>query len=297
MQHQIKEFIIFVLAATSLVACGPTAKFAYQTENLTAPAKVTFQNESEKAEAYEWYFGDGDTAQVVDPSHRYMASGNYEVRLRAKSGKRKDDISKRIVVKPPDRCLVEIQTPYGNMLAELYDDTPQHRDNFLKLAEEGFYDSLLFHRVIDGFMLQGGDPESKAAPEGKALGSGGPGYQVDAEMEAGHVHLKGALAAARMGDGANPRRRSSGSQFYIVQGKPTQEVMLKGIEKRNGIRYDEEQLKAYEEQGGTPFLDGQYTVFGRVIEGIEVVDEIGKVATDQRNRPTQDVMMKVIVIK
>lgn len=294
--NNIKVFFYLPLL-TMAVACGTTAKFSYQVEDSTAPAKVTFQNESEKAENYEWYFGDGDTAQVVNPTHRYTASGNYEVRLRAIAGGRESEFTERIVIKAPNRCLVEIQTPYGNMLAELYDDTPQHRDNFLKLAEEGFYDSLLFHRVIDGFMLQGGDPESKGAADGKPLGTGGPGYQIEAEMEAGHIHLKGALAAARMGDAANPQRRSSGSQFYIVQGKPTQEAMLKNIEKRNGIRYEEKQIEAYEERGGTPFLDGQYTVFGRVIEGMEVIDKIAAVATDERNRPTQDVMMKVIVIK
>jgi peptidyl-prolyl cis-trans isomerase B (cyclophilin B) len=297
MKTQIINIVALFALILSLSSCGVTAEFAYEAEELVAPAVVDFENQSEKAEAYEWFFGDGDTAQVVDPSHRYTASGNYEVRLRAKKGKRTSETTKRIVVKPPQQCLVEIQTDYGDMLVQLYDDTPKHRDNFLKLAEEGFYDSLLFHRVIDGFMIQGGDPNSKEAKSGEPLGGGGPGYQIDAEFEAGHLHMKGALAAARTGDNANPQRRSSGSQFYIVQGREVQEMMLKNIEKKNGIRYEESDKLAYQEKGGTPFLDGQYTVFGQVIEGLEVIDKITKVSTNGRNRPDEDVRMKVIVIK
>lgn len=292
------NILTFVILAFSLGSCGVTAKFAYEAEEgLVAPAVIDFENQSEKAENYEWFFGDGDTAQVVDPSHRYTASGNYEVRLRAKNGKRMIEATRKIVIKAPERCLVEVQTAYGNMLVQLYDDTPKHRDNFLKLAEEGFYDSLLFHRVIDGFMIQGGDPNSKDAKANEPLGGGGPGYQIDAEFEAGHLHVKGALAAARTGDRVNPERKSSGSQFYIVQGRAVQEMMLQNIQKKSGIRYEEEDIETYKEVGGTPFLDGQYTVFGQVIEGLDVIDKIAKVSKDGRDRPETDVRMKVIVIK
>lgn len=183
------------------------------------------------------------------------------------------------------------------MLVELYDETPQHRDNFLKLAEEGYFDGLLFHRVIDGFMIQGGDPESRNAPSGKALGMGGPGYQVPAEFNSKYVHLKGALAAARQGDQVNPEKKSSGSQFYIVQGKPVSESNLQLTEARNGIQYTPEQKEEYMTIGGTPFLDQGYTVFGRVIDGLNVIDSIATVRTDSRDRPTEDVAMKIRVIK
>ena len=156
------------------------------------------------------------------------------------------------MVKAPETCLVEIETPQGNMLVQLYDETPLHRDNFLKLAEDGFYNDLIFHRVIDGFMIQGGDPNSRDAPPGANLGSGGPGYQIAAEFNESHIHLKGALAAARTGDGVNPERKSSGSQFYIVQGNPVNENMLEMVGVRNGIEYSPDQRKAYAEVGGTP---------------------------------------------
>ena len=206
-------------------------------------------------------------------------------------------MEKRIQISPPDKCLVEIETRFGNMLVELYDETPQHRDNFLKLAEEGYFDGLLFHRVIDGFMIQGGDPESRNAPSGKALGMGGPGYQVPAEFNSKYVHLKGALAAARQGDQVNPEKKSSGSQFYIVQGKPVSESNLQLTEARNGIQYTPEQKEEYMTIGGTPFLDQGYTVFGRVIDGLNVIDSIATVRTDSRDRPTEDVAMKIRVIK
>jgi len=179
----------------------------------------------------------------------------------------------------------------------LYDNTPKHRDNFTKLADEGFYDGLLFHRVINGFMIQGGDPGSKNATKNKRLGSGGPGYQIDAEFNPENIHIKGALAAARMGDAVNPEKKSSGSQFYIVQGNKLTEAQLKQIENRKGIHYTEEQKKLYMETGGTPFLDMDYTVFGRVIEGLDVIDKIAKAKTGQGNRPVKDIWMKIKVIK
>ncbi|MEM9885701.1 MAG: peptidylprolyl isomerase [Bacteroidota bacterium] len=292
------NFIYLLLLAFFVMSCGPTALFTYESEELTAPATIEFKNQSEKAENYVWKFGDGDTAKVSEPSHRYLASGNYEVELIAKDGKKKSIAKKNIVIKAPEICLVELRTPYGDMLIQLFDSTPKHRDNFIKLAEEGFYDSLLFHRVIDGFMIQGGDPNSKGAVAGQMLGTGGPGYQVEAEMLAENVHLRGALAAARSPDSVNPQRKSSGSQFYIVHGKASvEENVLQTVERRNGVAYTEDQKKAYQEQGGYPFLDGQYTVFGKVIEGLEVIGEIAKASKDQRNRPDEDIPMEIVVIK
>ncbi|MBE2208229.1 MAG: peptidylprolyl isomerase [Saprospiraceae bacterium] len=188
-----------------------------------------------------------------------------------------------------------IETEYGNMKVMLYNTTPKHRDNFVKLAKEGYYDDLLFHRIIPNFMIQGGDPDSRNAAPGAMLGMGGPGYQIDAEI--GSPHLKGALAAARMGDQVNPTKASSGSQFYIVQGQPVDDNVLSGLEQQKGIRYSPEQRQLYREIGGAPSLDGDYTVFGEVVEGMDVLDKIAAVPTAPGDRPLQDVKMKVKLVR
>lgn len=242
---------------------------------------------------------------------------------------------------------VLIKTEYGNMVLELYDETPLHRDNFIKLAEEGFYNDLLFHRVINEFMIQGGDPESKNADASKRLGSGGPDYNIDAEIKKGLYHHKGALAAARQGDNVNPERKSSGSQFYIVHGKVYDEEMISQIEERQKFqlmrneamklfqermpevqrlqaegktdsitfiqlevqeaaesavhdslyKISDERREIYTTIGGAPHLDGAYTVFGRVIEGLDVIDSIAKVETNQADRPLADIKMQIELIE
>ncbi len=191
--------------------------------------------------------------------------------------------------------MVEIETSFGIMKVKLYDDTPKHRDNFIKLASEGFYDGTLFHRVIQGFMIQGGDPNSIGAEPGKMLGNGGPGYTLDAEI--GRPHIKGALSAARLGDAQNPTKKSSGSQFYIVQGKKQSIIDVKAQAGFKNITYPDATLKLYEEIGGTPFLDMEYTVFGEVVEGLDIIDKIAAVKVNGQSRPDQDVSMKVRIIK
>ena len=244
---------------------------------------------------------------------------------------------------------VIIETSYGNIAIKLYDETPLHRDNFLKLAREGFYDDLIFHRVINEFMIQGGDPESKNASAEQALGGGGPGYQVDAEIVyPKYFHKKGALAAARTDDQINPQRKSSGSQFYIVQGKvytneevdameqsmiqrqsqtivnkyfePYREEYMKlhaandvqamqkmqeqvmkeaadELEALKSFKMPDQIREAYTTVGGTPRLDDAYTVFGEVVDGLDVVDKIAAVATGAQNRPLQNVVMKMKLVK
>jgi len=187
--------------------------------------------------------------------------------------------------------LVLISTDYGDIKVKLYNETPLHRDNFVKLVKEGFYDGTLFHRVIKSFMIQGGDPDSKNAQPGKRLGNGGPGYTVPAEFNPKLFHKKGALAAARQGDGVNPDRRSSGSQFYIVQGRvlTTEQVAA----------FSEEKKKAYTTVGGTPQLDNAYTVFGEVVEGLDLVDKIASVEVNRIgvDRPIADVKVTMKIIK
>lgn len=245
--------------------------------------------------------------------------------------------------------VVTISTSYGDMVAILYDETPKHKENFIKLAKEHYFDSLLFHRVIQGFMIQGGDPDSKKAQPGQHLGQGGPGYTVDAEFNQKFFHEKGALSAARLSDQQNPAKASSGSQFYIVQGtvipsasieelkidqmklnmamqqfvskpenKPVLDTLQKvyfsgnmeayknklfslipSIEKSTGMKLTKEispeKIKAYTTIGGAPHLDGEYTVFGKVIQGLDVIDKIAAVQKDPADRPVDDIRMKVTV--
>lgn len=184
-----------------------------------------------------------------------------------------------------------ISTEFGDITILLYDETPGHRDNFVKLVKEGFYDDLLFHRVMKNFMIQGGDPNSKGAAPGQGLGSGGPGYTIPHEI--GLPHFRGTLAAARTPDSGNPQKASSGSQFYIVHGNPVSDSQLDAMERRLGITYSPDQRSLYKEIGGRPDLDMEYTVYGEVISGMEVVDEIAAVSVDPRNRPLDDVKMTV----
>ena len=291
-------FPILLLGVLSLAlsscAVKPQANFTIPTQKIVAPAPVAFVNSSKNAESYEWDFGDGGTSTDANPMHVYKHSGNYTVVLKAKKGNKTITTKQMIQVTAPERCLIEIETEFGTMLAELYNSTPKHRDNFLKLAEEGYYNDLLFHRVISGFMIQGGDPQSRNAPAGQALGMGGPRYQIPAEFVDSLAHIKGAIAAARTN---NPEKKSSGSQFYIVQGAPVSEASLNQIEAMRRFHYTPEQRAAYLKLGGTPHLDREYTVFGHIIEGLDIIDKIAAVETAPGDRPKKDVKMKIRVIK
>ncbi len=241
---------------------------------------------------------------------------------------------------------LKIETSAGDIVVKLYNETPKHRDNFIKLAEEGTYEGTLFHRVIKDFMIQAGDPESKKAPKGKMLGSGDVGYTLPAEfVYPRYFHKKGALSAARQGDEVNPKKESSGCQFYIVTGKVYSDSALLNMEQQMGqmrlnnvfnalaqkhmkeiykmrkdgdqeglmnlqdtliaqaeaqvagepeFKFTPEQVKAYTTVGGTPHLDNQYTVFGEVLEGMDVVDRIQRVKTDRSDRPEEDVVIKKV---
>lgn len=243
---------------------------------------------------------------------------------------------------------LRITTTEGEIVVRLYDETPLHRDNFIKLAKEGFFDDTLFHRVIKDFMIQGGDPDSKGAPKGKRLGSGGPGYTIKAEIDPSLCfHKRGALSAARLGDQVNPQKESSGSQFYIVWGKTFNSGELNQMERQMAMQqeqnlmnaavtehrseilslrkarnhaglqelqdkiiaevkqkikdngkptFTEVQREAYTSIGGTPFLDGEYTVFGEVESGLDVVEKIQDCPTDNADRPESDIKMSIKVI-
>lgn len=203
----------------------------------------------------------------------------------------------------------EIRVPQGRMVIRLYDETPVHRDNFEKLVSEGFYDGTTFHRIIEGFMIQGGDPNSRDEDPFND-GQGGPGYTLAAEIVPGLFHKRGALAAARTGDHVNPGRRSSGSQFYVVQGTTFDDQTLGMIEQQirmtardSSFTFSDEARASYNAVGGAPNLDGQYTVFGEIVEGLDVLDDVASIPTPRRtgqrvspqivDRPIDDVKMSV----
>lgn len=195
--------------------------------------------------------------------------------------------------------LVQLTTDSGVVVLRLYNQTPLHRDNFLKLVKQHYFDSLLFHRVIKNFMIQGGDPNSKKALPHIQLGNGGPGYTIPAEFDTSLFHKKGVLAAARNGDNENPKKASSGSQFYIVQGKVFTDAGLDSVEtfRLKGRKLPVAHREVYKTIGGTPHLDMNYTVFGEVESGLEIVDKIAAAARDSNNRPFMDIRMKMKILK
>ena len=191
--------------------------------------------------------------------------------------------------------MIEMVTSQGKITLRLYDETPLHRDNFLKLVENHTYDGLLLHRVIKNFMVQAGDPKSRDAKPGQPLGDGTLGYTVPAEFRPALMHKRGALCAARQGDQVNPKKASSATQFYIVQGQVWDDKTLDMMEQRFGKKFTAEQRKVYTTMGGTPHLDGDYTVFGEVVDGMEVVNKISDLPCDRMDRPVEDV--KIISVK
>jgi cyclophilin family peptidyl-prolyl cis-trans isomerase len=200
------------------------------------------------------------------------------------------------------RTLVEVRTELGTMVIALYNETPEHRDNFLKLVREGAYNGLLFHQVIKGFIIQGGDPDSRDAKPGEALGMGGADHTLPAEIVPGLVHTRGALAAVRSGVGVNPEKRSNAMQFYIVDGRTYTAEELDRVAQRSArlgepVTYTQENKLAYARDGGAPQLDGAYTVFGQVVDGEAVIDAIVAVACDGRDRPMEDIRMFMRIVE
>lgn len=191
--------------------------------------------------------------------------------------------------KPAQMTKVLLKTSMGDIVIALYDETPLHKENFIKLVNDKYYDGVLFHRIIQNFMIQTGDPESKAAKPGQMLGNGGPGYTIPAEFVPGLYHKRGAVAAARMGDNVNPKKESSGSQFYIVDGRVFSTNDLNRVIQMTGKTYSMDQIKDYTSIGGAPHLDGDYTVFGEVVSGMEIVDKIAAQQKDGRDRPIEDI--------
>ncbi|MBN1182157.1 MAG: peptidylprolyl isomerase [Bacteroidales bacterium] len=190
-----------------------------------------------------------------------------------------------------------IKTEFGNITFKLYDETPLHKENMIKLINQGFYKDLLFHRVIQNFMIQGGDPDSKNAPSDKVLGNGGLNYTIPAEFNINCIHKKGALAAARKGDQVNPLKESSSCQFYIVQGKVYTLPELNLLSKQMNTQFNDNQVKTYTTIGGVPYLDYNYTVFGEVVEGLAVVDKIAAQQVNNAKRPLKNITFTIEKLK
>jgi len=205
--------------------------------------------------------------------------------------------TKKTSVQVPHEQRVMLTTDSGSMVIRLSNKTPLHRDNFVKLVKEHFFDSLLFHRVIRDFMIQGGDPGSKHARQGQLLGEGSLAYNIPAEFDTALFHKKGALAAAREADAENPTKKSSATQFYIVGGKTFTDAEMDKIEDKLHIKIPENHRLVYRTLGGTPFLDMNYTVFGEVISGLDVIDKIASAPTDGNDRPLKNIRMKIVMLK
>ncbi|MFK7948153.1 MAG: peptidylprolyl isomerase [Saprospiraceae bacterium] len=297
-------YFLFFAFAIIMTSCGGshTAEFDFELTTGEAPVEIAFNNTSKNTTSYEWNFGDGSASSEQSPTKMFYYPGTYNVTLTTINNGKRVETTKSFTLRDAPKRIVEIETEFGVMKAELFNYTPKHRDNFIKLAEEGYYDGTLFHRVMQGFMAQGGDPDSKNATPDQILGRGELDYTLEAEIVPGAYHYKGALAAARQPDRVNPNKVSSACQFYIVHGAPhTSQQLQQYVNQKaqKGIRltYTQNQVDFYNTQGGTPILDMDYTVFGQVIEGIHIIDKLAAVPVGANNRPTKDVPMKVRVVK
>jgi len=254
------------------------------------PAHLTFENKSENANAYIWKVNSEVVAESENLDYTFLESGRYLVELEAQKDSKKDKKQTEIIIEASIQCHVLIKTSLGNLVVQLSEQTPRHLNNFVQLVESNYYNGLTFHRVIDGFMIQGGD--NKTRKSGKRFSEP---EQIDHEINPELHHVKGALAAARMPDQMNPKKKSSGSQFYIVKGSSLTKDKLKRIRAEKLFEYNQDQIASYLEQGGAPQLDGEYTVFGSLVSGFDVLDKISETKTNKFDKPLEDV--KILNVK
>jgi len=278
--------LLTLFVCLSLWQCStPIAAFEQvQGTELRAPADISFRNTSQKTDSYVWKV-DGVIVSIAnDLEHTIYDSGRHTIDLVAKSGKKSVSYSKEIFVTAPEFCSVLIETSAGDMVLELSEDTPRHLKQFTDLVDSEYYNGIYFHRVIDNFMIQVGDNNNRT--NGKKYDEP---ETIPNEIRIDHIHLRGALAAARMPDDINPEKESSGSQFYIVDGRQFTADKMTKIEADKLNDYTEEQFDRYVEVGGAPQLDGEYTVFGRLIKGYDVLDKIAQTSTDKYDKPLEDI--------
>ncbi len=282
-------FPAFYISLFFLCSCArPVAKFSHQESNtLVAPVEVSFQNTSTGADSYTWVIDDTLRYDTVDISHLFLESGRHTIKLISKKGQKQSIASKELIINPPTNCLVHLETNYGNMLLELSELTPKHRDSFARLVDAGYYDGIIFHRVIDGFMIQAGDNKLRKNKYPNPT----PKKETMPEFREELIHHKGALSAARMPDDVNPEKASSATQFYIVHGKELSDKSIDNYESSRPIDYTQDQRSMYKSVGGAPQLDGEYTIFGKLISGFDTLDKIAQIDTDNRDKPLEDVII------
>lgn len=267
---------LFLFQNLSLAQVGTDFELLYDS---IAPTMLSVRMDKVPKSHYEWWLNDQMIAEDSSPDFFIQSSGRYNLKLIVGEGTRRDSLEKEFFIYAPSKCRFIMQTSAGNMVLELYEETPQHLQNFIDLITKGYYNEVIFHRVIQGFMIQAGEPAGLRLK--KAL--------IKAEIDSRFSHVKGALAAARTADQVNPEKKSSATQFYIVHGRSVSEEDLLNYASEKLIDYTEEQLDAYMKYGGAPQLDMQYTVFGRLIQGFDVLDKIAASPTDSTDRPLEDV--------
>lgn len=276
-----KECILGLVLCTLLSACAkPISQFRTVSTDFTAPATIEFENLSTGADSYAWKVDSQYISDSNNFNHIFLSSGRHTIELVSSTGSKENISSQDIFIQAPSECLVYMMTSLGPLLFSLSDKTPIHRDNFLDLIASSYYDGIKFHRVINGFMIQAGDPKTNDISQKISHKK-----EIQEEINTGLMHYKGALAAARMPDNINPDRASSGTQFYVVEG---QSLTAEAIEKHGYSKlfdYTEEQKLKYIQEGGAPQLDGEYTVFGHLIDGYDTLEAISNAATDSRDNP------------
>jgi len=281
----LKECIIGLVLCTLLGACTkPISQFRTLSTDFSAPATIEFKNLSTGADSYIWKVDSEVISDSSNLNHIFLGSGRHTIELISTAGSKQSVSSQDIFIEAPSECLVYMQTSLGPLLFSLSDNTPRHRDNFIELVASTYYDGIKFHRVIDGFMIQAGDSKTNVASQKISHKK-----EIAEEINTGLMHYKGALAAARMPDDINPERASSGTQFYIVDG---QKLTAEAIEKQSYSKlfdYTEEQKSRYIQEGGAPQLDGEYTVFGHLIDGYDTLEAISNAATDSRDNPIEPI--------
>lgn len=283
-----------LLACLTLWQCStPIAAFQHNnTAPLRVPSTVYFENVSKNASGYTWLVNGVEVSNNENLNHEFLESGRQVIELIAEEGNKTVRKQTELIIQPPRSCIVLLETTAGNLVLELLEETTGHLQNFTDLVDAGFYDGLIFHRVIEDFMIQGGDNASRG---------GGKRHKdpavVPHEILVSYPHYRGALAAARMPDDMNPTKASSGSQFYIVDGRKLTADMMKKAQSKKLFNYTEEQVSRYTEVGGAPQLDGEYTVFGYLVSGFEVLDRIAESTTDSYDKPLQDIkIIKAVLL-
>lgn len=268
-----------------LISCvSPKAYFDIESSEDTVPVRLQMRNMSEHADSCVWDFGNGEKSTELNPEVRYLYSGTYNITLKATKGKKESLHEYKIYLNAPERCLVYLETNYGDLTFELYNETPKHRDNFLRLIHENYYNGIRFHRIIRGFVVQAGDEKTKTHTGSSNYRKE---YTIASEINDDFYHTRGALAMARQPDQVNPEKKSSGTQFYIVHGAPVMSSTLEDYEIEKDMEYPEDIKKMYKNQGGSPQLDKEYTIFGHLIDGFDVLDKIAQVSTDSQDKPKE----------